>query len=215
MNPNPLFDVIIFLIRPGWLTTAFWALLILSIVFALYTFTALRDQRDPGHVGRWMFRLLVGAMWWQQSLWKLPPFYTDQPNEPFGTTGLAYWMGLMGKHAAIPLQADIVNQIVLPNFYLFAPIVYGLEVATAVSLMLGLFTRLFGYIGALQILNLWLGLYSAPGEWPWTYVFLLLLMLIFAIGHYGQSLGIDAIIATRLRYRASPGVGRRLLEAIT
>jgi hypothetical protein len=54
-------------------------------------------------------------MWWQQSLWKLPPYYTDQPQEPFGTTGLAYWMGLMGKHAAIPLQADFVNNIVLPH----------------------------------------------------------------------------------------------------
>src|SRR5438876_712735 len=49
-----------------------------------------------------------------------------------------------------------------------APVVYGLEVLTAVSLMLGIFVRLGGVIGALQILNLWLGLYSAPGEWPWT-----------------------------------------------
>ena len=215
MNPNPLFDVIIFLIKPGWLTWVFWALLVGSIVIALYDVAALRDQRDPGHVGRWMFRLLIGAMWWQQSLWKLPPFYTDQPNEPFGTTGLAYWMKLMGKHAAIPLQADIVNQIVLPHFYVFAPIVYGLEVATAVSLMLGLFVPLFGYLGALQILNLWLGLYSAPGEWPWTYFFLLLLQLIFAIGQYGQSLGIDALIANKLRYRASPGAAGRLLNTIT
>jgi|GEM_PF-5892783 len=61
--------------------------------------------------------------------------YTDQPQAPFGTTGLAYWMGLMGKHAAIPLQADFVNNIVLPHFYLFAPLVYCLEVLTAISLM--------------------------------------------------------------------------------
>jgi uncharacterized membrane protein YphA (DoxX/SURF4 family) len=214
MNPNPLHDAVTFLTKPGLLSLVFLTLLIISIGLALYDFATMRDQRDPGHIGRWMFRLLVGVMWWQQSLWKMPPFYTDQPNEPFGTTGLAYWMGLMGKHAAIPLQADIVNQIILPHFYLFAPMVYGLEVLTAVSLILGVFVRLFGYIGALQILNLWLGLYGAPGEWPWTYFFLLLLMLIFAIGRYGQSLGIDAIIAFRLRFRASPGVFRRLLDAI-
>ena len=64
-------------------------------------------------------------MWWQQTLWKLPPFYTDHPNQPFGETGLAYWMGVMGKSAAIPLQADFVNNIVLPHFYVFAPIVYA------------------------------------------------------------------------------------------
>jgi uncharacterized membrane protein YphA (DoxX/SURF4 family) len=140
-------------------------------------------------------------MWWQQSLWKLPPYYTDQPQEPFGTTGLAYWMGLMGKHAAIPLQADFVNNIVLPHFYLFAPIVYAAEVFVAVALILGLFVRLGGVIGALQIANLWLGLYSAPGEWPWTYFFLLLLMLSFALHHYGRSLGLDAIMPGRLGQR--------------
>jgi hypothetical protein len=39
----------------------------------------------------------------------------------------------MGKSAAIPLQADLVNNIVLPHFYLFAPIVYALEALTAIS----------------------------------------------------------------------------------
>jgi len=85
----------------------------------------------------------------------------------------------------------------LPHFYLFAPVVYTAEVLTGVALMLGGFVRLFGTIGALQILNLWLGLYSAPGEWPWTYFFLLLLQVIFALDHYGRSLGIDAILTAR------------------
>ena len=49
-------------------------------------------------------------------------------------------------------------------------------------------------IGALQIFNLWLGLYSAPGEWPWTYFFLFLLQLMFAVHCYGRSLGIDALL---------------------
>src|SRR5262249_42743377 len=145
----------------------------------------------------WLFRLLIGCMWWQQTLWKLPPHYTDHPEQPFGDTGLAYWMKLLGQHAAIPLQADFVNHIVLPNFYLFAPAVYTAELLTGVSLMLGVFVRLFGIIGALQILNLWLGLYSAPNEWPWTYFFLLLLMLIFALHQYGRRLGVDAIIAAQ------------------
>src|SRR4051794_18890323 len=79
------------------------------------------------------------------------------------------------------------------------PLVYGLEVLTAVSLMLGLLVRLGGVIGALQIVNLWLGLYSAPNEWPWTYVFLILLMASFALHHYGRSLGIDAIVVRHLK----------------
>jgi len=38
---------------------------------------------------------------------------------------------------------------------------------------MGILVRFWGLIGALQILNLWLGLYNAEGEWPWTYFFLL------------------------------------------
>ena len=85
----------------------------------------------------------------------------------------------------------------LPHFYVFAPVVYSFEVLTAVSLMLGIFVRFWGVIGALQILNLWLGLYNAAGEWPWTYFFLLVLQLIFAVHHYGRSLGLDAVIVAR------------------
>jgi len=185
-------------------TGVFWLLLLASIAIAAYAWARIPEQRAAPNLAAWVIRFLIGAMWWQQSLWKLPPYYTDQPNEPFGTTGLAYWMGLLGKHAAIPLQADFVNYIVLPHFYWFAPVVYVLEVLTGVSLMLGAFVRLWAVIGALQILNLWLGLYSAPGEWPWTYFFLMLLMLMFALHHYGRYLGIDALLLAR-----SPETARR------
>ena len=201
MNPNPFSDTLMFLFQPGWTTAIFWLLLIASLGIAAYSWRAMPSQRSTAHLGNWAVRLFIGCMWWQQSLWKLPPYYTDQPQEPFGTTGLAYWMGLMGKHAAIPLQADFVNNIVLPHFYLFAPLVYGAEVVVAVSLILGLFVRFGGVIGTLQIANLWLGLYSAPGEWPWTYFFLMLLMASFALHHYGRSLGLDAIMGTRLGQR--------------
>jgi len=213
MNPDPITDVLEFLQQPAWTTGIFWLLGFVSLVTAVYAFVTIPSQRRVTHIFDWAFRFLIGTMWWQQTLWKLPPSYTDHPEQPFGETGLAYWMGLMGKHAAIPLQADFVNNIVLPHFYLFAPIVYGLEVLTAVSLILGLFVRLWGVIGALQILNLWLGLYSAPGEWPWTYFFLLVLMLIFALHRYGRRLGFDAIILARSRSRSL--LGRIFLAVVT
>ena len=213
MNPNPFSDTVTFLLQPAWTTAMFWLLLLGSIAIAAYVFRTIPGQRSIEHVGNWGFRLLIGCMWWQQTLWKLPLTYTDRPQEPFGTTGLAYWMGLMGKHAAIPLQADFVNHIVLPHFYLFAPAVYGLEVLTAMSLILGCFVRLGGVVGALQILNLWLGLYSAPGEWPWTYFFLLVLQVIFALHRYGRSLGADAIIVARVKLPRT--IGRILLAEAT
>ncbi len=205
MNPDPISDVLGFLQQPGLTTVIFWLLALASIAIAVYAFGTIPSQRRASHICDWAFRFLIGCMWWQQTLWKLPPAYTDHPEQPFGETGLAYWMGVMGKSAAIPLQADFVNNIVLPNFYLFAPIVYALEVLTAVSLLLGIFVRFWGVIGALQILNLWLGLYSAPNEWPWTYFFLLVLMLIFALHRYGRRLGLDAIILARSRTRGMLG----------
>jgi len=196
---NPASDIFAFLTKPAWYTGVFWLILVGSVAVALYCFAAIPGQRQSRHVAKWMFRFLIGAMWWQQTLWKLPPYYTDQPGKPFGATGLAHWMQTMGKSAAIPLQADFVNHIVLPHFYLFAPIVYAAELLTGISLMLGAFVRLFGLIGALQILNLWLGLYNAWGEWPWEYFFLLVLQLMFALHRYGRSLGFDAILAARPR----------------
>ncbi len=197
MNPDPFHDAVRFLTEPGWPTLVFLLLLGLSVLIALYDLAAIPGQRSLAHLGGWLFRLVIGAMWWQQTLWKLPPYYTNDPHSAFGASGLAYWMIQMGKHAAIPLQADFVNHVVLPHFYVFAPAVYSLEVLTAASLMLGFWVRLFGFLGALQILNLWLGLYSAPGEWPWTYFFLIVLQLIFSLNHYGRALGIDAILAAR------------------
>jgi hypothetical protein len=213
MKPDPFSDAIHFLMQPTWPTGVYWLLLLVSIGIAVHIYFKIESQRTIEHLGNWAFRVVIGSMWWQQTLWKLPPFYTEDPSSAFGESGLPYWMIQMGKSAAFQFHADFVNLIVLPNFYFFAPIVYAAEALTAASLILGLGVRLWGLIGALQILNLWLGLYNAPGEWPWTYFFLLVLQLIFALHRYGRSLGIDTIIAAR--YAATPPKGMlgRLVDA--
>ena len=48
-------------------------------------------------------------------------------------------------------------------------------------------------------LNLWLGLYSADNEWPWTYMFLVMIQAWFVIDPPGRVLGADALL------RRSPG----------
>jgi uncharacterized membrane protein YphA (DoxX/SURF4 family) len=206
MRTNPFFDALQFLVQPAWTTAVYWLLVIGSIVVAVYAWKGIDSQRSSRHVIDWLCRFFIGSMWWQQTLWKLPPLYTDNPSDPVNT-GLHYWMTQMGNSASIPLQAAFVNHIVIPHFYLFAPIVYALEVLTAVSLLLGLFVRFWALIGALQILNLWLGLYRAEGEWPWTYFFLLVLQVIFTVHQYGRSLGLDAIIVERNASRNTTGRG--------
>ena len=212
MPENPISDLVEFLTDPNWPTPIFWLLMIASVAIAVVIWRRRPEQRDFSHLAQWGFRFVMGGFWWQQTLWKLPPTFAQDPSAPL-TTGLAYWMSQIGKFSAIPPQGYVFSNIVLPHFYVFAPIVYAAEVLTAVSLMLGLFTRLFGLFGALQILNLWLGLYNAPGEWPWTYFFLLVLQCMFAVHCYGRSLGIDALLSTDERGSPKRSVSRRLLRA--
>ena len=188
MRPNPLFDAVSFLLKPEWTTAVFWLLLLGSAAAAFYSWRRDPAQRSIQHVGIGVLRVIVGCMWWQQSLWKIPPHYD---------WGLIHRMEEMVKHASTQLQSDLVHDLVLPNIAIFGPLVYAIEVAIAVSLILGLATRLGAALGALMAINLWLGLYDAPGEWPWTYMFLVVLQVIYLIDPPGRSLGVDALVWRR------------------
>ena len=185
MRQNPLGDALAFLVATDklWFTVVFWLLLLGSAAIAALAWRADPAQRSVQHVGYGLLRVIIGIMWWQQSLWKIPPHYD---------WGLIHWMEEMVEHASTQLQSVLVRDLVLPNIAVFGPLVYAIEVAIAVSLILGVVTRLGAALGALMAINLWLGLYNAPGEWPWTYMFLVVLQLIFLINPPGRSLGVDA-----------------------
>jgi uncharacterized membrane protein YphA (DoxX/SURF4 family) len=198
---NPITDTVSFLTQPQWPTYVFWLLLLGSVGLAAVNLLRDPEQRSGAHVWLWLARLLIGGMWWQQTLWKLPPTFE----------GLHYWIDQMAQHAAFGWQRAFVQQLVQPNFTLFAAMVYAMEVGIAISLMLGFLTRLGGALGALQALNLWTGLYGSPEEWTWTYLFLLVIQVTFAVFHAGQSLGLDAILARREHVQPRlQGAGRGL-----
>lgn len=167
----------------GWFTWVFWALLAASAMIAAAAWRRDPEQRCVGNVASALLRVLVGGMWWQQTLWKIPPNYD----------GLKYWMQQQVEHATTALQSAFVSTIVLPNLGLFAPLVYAIEVSIAVSLLLGLLSRAGALLGLAMALNLWLGLYSAPGEWPWTYMFLVIIQALYVIDPPGRRLGADAL----------------------
>jgi uncharacterized membrane protein YphA (DoxX/SURF4 family) len=70
--------------------------------------------------------------------------------------------------------------------------VFVAELVFAGSMLLGLAVRFVGVLAIAYTLQLWLGLYDNPSEWPWTYMFLALLMLLFVVEPAGRSLGLDA-----------------------
>jgi uncharacterized membrane protein YphA (DoxX/SURF4 family) len=186
MRENPIGNALAFLVATEkfWFTVIFWLLLLGSAAAAALAWRADPAQRSLRHIGYGLMRVVIGIMWWQQSLWKIPPHWD---------WGLIHWMEVMVEHASTQLQSTLVRDLVLPNIAVFGPLVYAIEVFIAASLILGVVTRVAAALGALMAINLWLGLYNAPGEWPWTYMFLVVLQLIFLINPPGRSLGIDAL----------------------
>ncbi len=214
MKTNPFSDTFEFLMAGTWPIYVLWMLLLSGAAVALYNLRRSPEQRTAQHAWQWIARLIMGAMWWQQSLWKLPPYYTDNPGVE--DSGLRHWVLEMVNNAAFGLQSSFVQKVVLPHFNLFAPQVYAIEVLIAASLMLGLFTRLGAALGALMAINLWLGLYRASYEWPWTYFFMIVVMANFAVFRAGRSLGIDAIITNRLQSKdKKSGLAFRILTLVT
>src|SRR5574337_1636060 len=138
-----------------------------------------------GQAGMLISRLVIGYLWYTQLLWKLPPTFGCPANFAVSTSfqartsGLCDWVGLMTFYSKIPLQASLVKSLVVPNIAWLGWIIWLMEAFVAVSLILGLFTRLGGLAGLLQALNLYFGVTAVPGEWYWTYGMLATLGLIF------------------------------------
>jgi hypothetical protein len=161
----------------------FWVLLIVSILMAIRNWREDPTQRTGRHLGIWLVRVLIGCMWFQGMLWKLPLPVSD---------GLQYWTGQEATNAAFEFHRNFLKDVVLTHMTMFGPIVFVAELAFAGSMMLGLSVRFVGVLGVLYVLQLWLGLYDNSSEWPWTYMFLALLMFLFVVEGAGRSLGFDA-----------------------
>jgi uncharacterized membrane protein YphA (DoxX/SURF4 family) len=197
---TPITDLIAFLTANtgDYINLGGWKYLILLLFYALMAaglwLAAVNWREDPAQrngttVWLWVIRVLIGCMWFQGTLWKLP----------FGhENGLHYWTEQMAGRGAFALHRDFVNTVILPNFDLVNPIVYLLELGFAAALILGLFVRLAGTVAALFTLNLWLGIYNQrpgdPAEWSWSYMFLIFLCATFAALATGRALGADAWI---------------------
>jgi hypothetical protein len=212
MRTNPFSDTLDFLTQGDWPSYVFWLLTIASIVIAAVNLRCDPSQRSVLHLWNWLARFFIGALWWQQSLWKIPPTYTDNPD---GSGGLRYWMGEMAKWASTGLQRHFVKDVVLPHFYFFAPQVYFSEVLIAFTLILGLFSRLGAFVGTLMAINLWLGLYRSPAEWPWAYFFLIVIQIMFLVQRPGRSLGLDAILLRREQESSDCGLWGRSVRLLS
>ena len=194
MPTNPFTDIWHFLTATtgdylrlgGWrylVLALFWALLIGGIAIALRNWREDSEQRSGRHLGILLVRVLIGCLWFQGMLWKLPLPVSD---------GLQYWTEQESTGAAFEFHRTFMKDFVLPHMSVFGPIVFLAELVFAGSMMLGLAVRFVRVLAIAYTLQLWLGLYGNPSEWPWTYMCLALLTFMLVLDAAGRSLGLDA-----------------------
>lgn len=208
MRTNPFNDTWLFLIGATpdhessgiryLLVVLFWALLIASFLIAWKNWRDDPEQRTGSHLATWFMRVMIGVMWFQGSLWKLPL--------PVSGT-FRYWMEEMTQYAAFDAHKWLVENVFLPAIMVINPLVYLVEPTFATSFMLGLFVRPIAAIAILFVLHIWLGLYQHAHEWPWNYVFLAFVHGLLIVTNAGRSLGLDAWI-TRQPFGPFVGEGR-------
>jgi len=196
MPKNPFTDIWQFLTATtsdymalgGWrflILALFWALVIASAIIAAKNWREDPEQRSGRHVATWVLRVLIGCMWFEGMLWKLP-----LP----ASGGLQYWTEQEAARAAFEFHRLFVREFLLPHLAVFGPLVFLAELTFATSMILGFAVRAVSVLAILFVLQLWLGIYRPgdPSEWPWSYIFLAMLMFLFMLHAAGRSLGLDA-----------------------
>lgn len=154
--------------------------------------------------------------------------------------GLCYWVGLESVYAPRPrtvfiadmrvvggprvgfdisplaqMNALIIDNVIKPNLALTGYLIWGAEVFIALSLFLGLFTRLGALVAIGISAQLFVGLANIPSpyEWEWSYGQMVLLSLVMLGTAPGRVWGIDAWL--RRRFANAKGLVAQVVMAAT
>jgi thiosulfate dehydrogenase [quinone] large subunit len=149
-------------------------------------------------------RIAVGVLWLTNTRWKTPPDFGE-----VGGGGLYGFTVDAVDHPVLAPYSAIIEHVVLPNFRAFGWAVLVLEALLGAFLLLGLTTRLWGVIGAVQSLFIGLAVARSPDEWPWSYILMIAANLAVAATAAGRTVGLDGVL--RPIWRRRPGRWTRAL----
>src|SRR5258708_9966660 len=122
-------------------------------------------------------RILYGAIWLQQSKWKVP-------SDDFGRKsggGLWYWVQQEIQYPTVTAYRDFLVNVLVPHWTFFGYLTLFTETFIAVTLILGLFTRLGAFVALSMAANITIGILSVPHEWGWTYPMLIMFSPLFLL----------------------------------
>jgi len=158
-------------------------------------------------------------------------FTTAGPNgQLVRSSGLCDWIGIESAWASRPrqllvtdvggglklgvpvepvvkLNGAFIDGFVQPNIRWFGWLIWGAEAFIALSLGLGLFSRLGGLIALAVAGQLTIGLAGIgnPYEWEWSYLQIMLLAVLMIGLAPGRHFGLDARLRPRLAEAAAAG----------
>jgi uncharacterized membrane protein YphA (DoxX/SURF4 family) len=198
MRTNPFYDAWLFLIGATedhinsgvgyFLVILFLVLIAGSILIVLINWREDSNQRTIENCAICFMRIMIGCMWFQGSLWKLPLPVSG---------AFQYWTEELSHYAAFGWHRWLATNVFLPLIKFIDPLVYLTELSFGIAFILGFMVRPLAVIGILFVLHIWLGLYHHPNEWPWLYIFLVFVQGFFIVNDAGKSLGLDALLSRK------------------
>lgn len=142
-----------------------------------------------------LVRIGVGVMWLTNTNWKTPPDFGQRGGGLFQYTQDAV------THPVVAPYSWMVEHLVLPNFTAFGWTVLIIEALLAASLLLGLGTRFWALVGAVQSAAIGMSVALAPGEWPWSYYLMVMVHLTLFATAAGRRWGLDGVLRPVLAHR--------------
>jgi thiosulfate dehydrogenase [quinone] large subunit len=178
-------------------------------------------------------RLGLGLLFLTQLGWKLPPTFGCGSDFAFTTAsasgglqrtqGLCDWIGLESVYATrdrpilgvnirplAQLNGAFIDGLVKPNIRWFGYVIFLSETFIAVTMLLGLLSRLGALVAIGMSTQLLIGLAGIPTpfEWEWSYLLMVILAIVMFGLAPGRIFGLDALLRPRLA--ASAGHGNRI-----
>jgi thiosulfate dehydrogenase [quinone] large subunit len=144
----------------------------------------------------WLVRIVVALVWLQGAGWKRPPDFGEST-----ASGLYRYTAYAVDYPVFGPWKWFVQDVVLPNFTAFGWLVLITEAALGAFLLIGLATRFWAIVGALQALAIGLSAANGPNEFGGTYWVLVVANLALFATAAGRVGGLDGVL--RPAWRAS------------
>lgn len=154
-----------------------------------------------------LLRVGLGVLWLSGAGWKRPPDFGESSGR-----GLYRFTEYAVSHPVFGPYEWVVRELVLPNFGIFGWTVLVAEALVGAFLILGLATRFWAVVGALQSSVIALSVLYAPDEWPWAYYLMILGHLAVFATAAGRVAGLDGVLRPVWAARRS-ALDRLLLRA--